>query len=141
MFEEVATEYEIQGLEIDWLIVGWDANYRLGQRTIESWKFVGSEWKRILDRDEQRTLANAYRVLLTRARQGMVIYIPRGNTDDPTRQPAWYDAIFAYLLACGIQELDSEASSVSVNRQPVPSPNDVKVESIAQLGLFSTSKD
>jgi hypothetical protein len=143
MLEEVATEYEIQGLEIDWLIVGWDANYRFGEREIESWKFVGNGWKRILDLDEQRALVNSYRVLLTRARQGMVIYVPRGSSEDETRHPAWYDAIFYFLQACGIQELESSNadSSVSVNRDPVRSEPHVTVQSLVQQGLFSIATD
>jgi Uncharacterized conserved protein (DUF2075) len=67
--------------------------------------FRGDRWCRINDQENQRYLCNAYRVLLTRARQGMVLYVPRGDPSDPTRSPAFYDSTFDYLTELGIPEL------------------------------------
>jgi hypothetical protein len=67
--------------------------------------FRGSGWQRVNDEAKKRYVANSYRVLLTRARQGMVIYVPRGDDHDHTRSPAWYNAIAAFLMDCGIEEL------------------------------------
>jgi hypothetical protein len=106
--EDVATEFDVQGLELDWTCVAWDLNFRRAN----GWharKFEGTKWKEIhaIDGDISKTdyVRNAYRVLLTRARQGMVIFVPRGDPHDPTRPPAEYDAIDAWLEACGIPEL------------------------------------
>ena len=103
--EDPATEFDIQGLELDWIGVCWDADFR---RVGGSWShhaFIGTTWRTLHDASLQRYLENAYRVLLTRARQGMVIYVPKGVVEDPTRPPAIYDAIADYLLQCGIAKL------------------------------------
>ena len=67
--------------------------------------FEGARWERIRSLERQAYLRNAYRVLLTRARQGMVIFVPPGSTDDPTRPPDFYDHTFGYLTEIGIPEL------------------------------------
>ena len=104
--EDVATEFDIQGLELDWCLVGWDADYRYNNGQFEHWKFTGTTWKRRQQEDQQRYLENAYRVLLTRARQGMVIFVPRGDIHDETRQPGYFDKTFEYLLHCGVEILE-----------------------------------
>jgi DUF2075 family protein len=104
--EDVATEFDIQGLELDWCLIGWDADYRYINGTFEHWKFTGTNWKR-RNRDEQkRYLENAYRVLLTRARQGMVIFVPYGEPEDATRIPQYYDDTYEYLAGCGVRTLE-----------------------------------
>ena len=103
--EDVATEFHVQGLELDWTCVVWDADLRYG---IEDWEyrsFVGSKWQKIHLAHRQTYLKNAYRVLLTRARQGMVIVIPPGDHNDPTRDPAFYDPVCSYLVDLGIKEI------------------------------------
>lgn len=103
--EEVATEFDIQGLELDWSVVGWDANLR---RNSEGWafhKFKGTKWQRINNPVDQGYLLNSYRVLLTRARQGFVIYVPKGDSSDPTRLPEYYAPIASYLQLCGIPSM------------------------------------
>ncbi len=99
--EDAATEYHVQGLELDWACVTWDADFRKTSNNWEHWKFVGDRWNRILKKDRQTYLKNAYRVLLTRARQGMVIFVPPGETDDHTRKCEYYDRTFEYLAAIG----------------------------------------
>ena len=101
--EDVATEFHVQGLELDWACVVWDADFRFAARDWEHWSFRGNSWQRILSRERQRYLKNAYRVLLTRARQGMVVVVPRGDDEDPTRRPAYYDATFDYLVQSGME--------------------------------------
>ncbi len=103
--EETATEFDIQGLEIDWTIVCWDADFRIVGRRFESYKFTGTRWNKIKKDDDQLYLKNAYRVLLTRARQGMVIFIPKGDGNDHTRLPEYYDETFKYLNQIGIKEI------------------------------------
>ena len=103
--EDVATEFDIQGLELDWACVTWDADFRF---TDDGWKhrsFRGSRWVNINQPDRQTYLKNAYRVLLTRARQGMVIVVPEGDSTDPTRIPSFYDSTFEYLKGLNLEIL------------------------------------
>jgi hypothetical protein len=100
--EEVATEFQIQGLEIDWACVTWDGDLR---RNAAGWSyhdFRGARWTRVHGADHRRYMLNAYRVLLTRARQGMIVLVPEGDEDDHTRLPAFYDESFAYLRRLGL---------------------------------------
>lgn len=104
--EEVATEFDIQGLELDWTCVCWDADLRFQDGTWEYKSFKGTAWNNVNDDIRKLYLKNAYRVLLTRARQGMVIFIPHGDPTDKTRQPEFYDQTAEYLIRCGIPLLD-----------------------------------
>lgn len=99
--EDVATEFQVQGLELDWICVTWDADLRHTQSGWEHWNFVGSRWNHIRKPERQVYLKNAYRVLLTRARQGMVIVVPPGDSIDPTRNPEFYNSTFDYLRDVG----------------------------------------
>lgn len=103
--EDAATEFGVQGLELDWTCVAWDADLR---RDGNEWilkAFTGTRWHDVNDEFSRSYLKNAYRVLLTRARQGMVIFVPHGSDEDATRQRAFYDQTFDYLLSLGILEL------------------------------------
>lgn len=99
--EEVATEFHVQGLELDWACVTWDGDFRYTDGGWEHWSFCGDRWNRIRKLDRQTYLKNAYRVLLTRARQGMVIVVPQGDPLDPTRQSTYYDPTYDYLQSLG----------------------------------------
>jgi len=99
--EDVATEFQIQGLELDWVCVTWDADFRYRNGVWEHWSFRGNRWVKIRNLERQNYLKNAYRVLLTRARQGMVIVVPQGEIEDPTRSPVFYDQTFEYLADIG----------------------------------------
>jgi len=101
--EDVATEFHIQGLELDWACVTWDADFRHTPDGWQHWSFVGDRWNRIRKPERQTYLKNAYRVLLTRARQGMVIVVPPGDHEDPTRKPEFYDPTFEYLREVGFR--------------------------------------
>lgn len=103
--EDVATEFDAQGLELDWAVVGWDADLRLRGKTWSYHSFRGTVWQSIRDTTRQRYLKNAYRVLLTRCRQGMVIYVPMGDSEDITRAPSLYDNTYKYLAQLGLPEL------------------------------------
>ncbi len=100
--EDVATEFHVQGLELDWTCVVWDADLRHDPQGWQHHEFFGSRWQRIHKPDRQRYLKNAYRVLLTRARQGMVIVVPQGAEEDGTRRDAYYDGTYAYLQSLGL---------------------------------------
>ncbi len=104
--EDAATEFHVQGLELDWVCVVWDGDFRFSPAGWEHWSFRGDRWQRIRKAERQSYLKNAYRVLLTRARQGMAIVVPKGNTSDPTRDPAMYDATYEYLRELGVAVLD-----------------------------------
>ncbi|MDF1781648.1 MAG: DUF2075 domain-containing protein [Alcanivoracaceae bacterium] len=101
--EDVATEFDVQGLELDWCVVAWDADYRYAKQGFEHWRFHGSRWQHRNSEDDKRYLENAYRVLLTRARQGMVVYVPAGDDDDATRLKGFYDATYSHLGQCGFR--------------------------------------
>lgn len=101
--EDVATEFDIQGLELDWSCVAWDANLRKLNGGWEFKSFRGTEWQNINDEIRKRYLLNTYRVLLTRARQGLVVFIPSGDDTDRTRKPEFYDPIYEYFIECGVE--------------------------------------
>ena len=103
--EDCASEFDVQGLELDWTIVAWDADFRYDGQKWTYNKFIGSKWQKVNSETNKLYLKNAYRVLLTRARQGMIIFIPRGDTNDKTRCPEFYDETFKYLKQIGIEEL------------------------------------
>lgn len=102
--EDAATEFEVQGLELDWTIVVWDGD--LIHDGNSDWifrAFKGNKWQYINNKANQRFRRNAYRVLLTRARQGMVIVVPEGNLDDLTRHSVFYDPTWDYLESIGFE--------------------------------------
>jgi hypothetical protein len=101
--EDVVTEFDIQGLEVDWACVTWDADFRYSKGEWQYRSFVGDKWNQIKKHERMVYLKNAYRVLLTRARQGMVIVVPEGDPTDPTRKPEFYDPTFEYLMGVGSQ--------------------------------------
>ena len=100
--EDAATEFQIQGLELDWICLTWDADLRLEDGCWRHHSFRGDAWQHIHKEERKRYLLNAYRVLLTRARQGMVIFVPPGDAEDPTRHPRFYDETFYYLAGLGL---------------------------------------
>ncbi|MDZ4713709.1 MAG: DUF2075 domain-containing protein, partial [bacterium] len=99
--EDVATEFQVQGLELDWSCVTWDGDFRYSQSGWETYSFVGEKWNKIKKPERKQYLKNAYRVLLTRARQGMIIVVPNGDVNDHTRKPEYYDATYNYLRKVG----------------------------------------
>ena len=103
--EDVASEFDVQGLELDWTCVCWDADMRHDGTGWKPHKFKGTRWQSVNDRFLRLYLKNAYRVVLTRARQGMVIFVPKGCDNDPTRDPDLYDGIFTFLQRCGLTAL------------------------------------
>lgn len=105
--EDVATEFQVQGLELDWVCVVWDGDLRMNDGNWSHHQFVGDRWQNIKKEDRQRYLVNAYRVLLTRARQGMVIVVPEGDPNDPTRAGHIYDPTYSFLQQLGLPVLAS----------------------------------
>jgi hypothetical protein len=103
--EAPATEFGIQGLELDWIGVCWDIDLIPGAPTWRTRAFKGTRWQTIHDPAKHQYILNKYRVLLTRAREGMIIWVPRGNPCDSTRPEGPYDAIAAYLRSCGVPEV------------------------------------
>ena len=103
--EDVATEFDIQGLELDWTCLVWDGDFRYTPQGWDHNAFRGSKWNKIRNKESQSYQLNAYRVLMTRARQGMIICVPEGNPDDPTRLPEFYDGTYQYLKSIGIEEI------------------------------------
>lgn len=118
--EEAATEFDIQGLELDWVLVAWDADLRFDGFGWKHMDFRGTAWNTIGNETRKMYLKNAYRVLLTRARQGMVIFVPYGDQKDSTRIPEYYDGTYEYLRKIGINEIDE--STATFGNHPVPLP-------------------
>ncbi len=104
--EDVATEFQIQGLELDWTCVTWDGDLRYTPNGWTYHSFQGTKWQNINKPERQKYLLNAYRVLLTRAREGMIIVIPEGNMEDITRKPAFYNETFTYLKRIGFEVVE-----------------------------------
>jgi len=112
MLETVQNQFQIQGLELDYTIVCWDADLRRENEHWVCYDLSGSRWNKMTKETDGKNTAlqerkNGYRVLLTRARKGMVIFVPKGDTDfqDQTRRPEFYDEIYEYLTSCGAKEL------------------------------------
>jgi len=103
--ENPATEFDIQGLELDWVGVCWDGDFRSVDGCWHYHSFRGTVWQNVNQDAQHVFLTNAYRVLLTRARQGMVIFVPKGDARDKTRLPEFYDGTFNFLKSCGLEEL------------------------------------
>ncbi len=103
--EDVATEFHVQGLELDWVCLSWDGDFRYNGSGWQHFSFRGKKWVHIRQDVRKTYLKNAYRVLMTRARQGMVIFVPKGSKDDPTRSPSYYDGTYSYLQEIGVPEL------------------------------------
>jgi hypothetical protein len=103
--EDVATEFHVQGLELDWACVTWDADFRYTDKGWQHMSFCGDRWNNINKAERKMYLKNAYRVLLTRARQGMVIVVPEGDSYDITRKADYYDSTYDYLKGIGLNIL------------------------------------
>lgn len=111
--EDTATEFDIQGLELDWTCVVWDGDMRYKRGKWAHHQFKNSKWNNINQEQDRDYQENAYRVLLTRARQGMVICVPEGNSrrnaageyEDPSRKPEIYDSTYKYLKSLGLEEI------------------------------------
>jgi len=101
--EDVATEFHVQGLELDWACVAWDADFRYSSNGWQHRSFSGNKWQNINKEERKKYLKNAYRVLLTRARQGMVIVVPNGDIEDATRFPEFYNDTYEYLKSIGFE--------------------------------------
>lgn len=100
-----ATEFGIQGLELDWVGVCWDLDLKRNKKNWDFNAFKGTKWQKVGKNENQNFLINKYRVLLTRAREGMVIFVPQGDDNDPTRPTESYNQIAEYLKSCGVVEI------------------------------------
>ncbi|MCQ6961357.1 DUF2075 domain-containing protein [Mucilaginibacter aquariorum] len=103
--ELAATEYRIQGLELDWVGLCWDLDLRRNKDVWDFKTFSGTKWQNVKALEKQQFFINKYRVLLTRAREGMIIFVPPGDVKDPTRKPSDYNQIADYLISCGVKEI------------------------------------
>ena len=86
---------------MDWAGVCWDADLRRQGHDWAYKRFTGTKWTDKKNEADRRFALNKYRVLLTRAREGMVIWVPQGSSLDETRSPGFYDETADYLAACG----------------------------------------
>jgi hypothetical protein len=108
MLESVQNEYQIQGLELDWTILCWGTDLRFSDGCLRAFSLSGTQWQQRKSISSLAVSKNRYRVLLTRARKGMVIVVPHGDksAEDPTRNPNWDDSNFAWLLSCGARQIE-----------------------------------
>jgi hypothetical protein len=107
--EVFASEFEIQGLELDWIGLCWGGDFIWDGNEWQArkwWQIGTPKWIKTKNAAGIQFRRNAYRVLLTRARQGMVIFVPKGDSSDPTRDPSEFDRTADYLLHCGVRFLD-----------------------------------
>jgi hypothetical protein len=102
--EVAASEFECQGLELDWVGVCWggDLTFNTDTGAWNSHYFSGSRWGKVQKEIDRKYLLNTYRVLLTRARQGLVIWVPKGDSNDETRSPDPFDSTAKYIERCGL---------------------------------------
>lgn len=103
--EIAATEFDIQGLERDWICLAWDINLSKNNSGWVFRDFSGTKWKNITSELRKEYLLNSYRVLMTRGREGLIIFVPVGDEEDITRTPSLYDSIYSYLCQTGAAEL------------------------------------
>lgn len=103
--EDAATEFQVQGLELDWACVIWDADLRFDGHRWSFHSFRGDKWTKVHKEDRMRYMINAYRVLMTRARQGMVVFVPPGDSKDATRVPGFYNGVWNWLDRVGVKSL------------------------------------
>jgi len=118
--EVLATEFCVQGLELDRAGLCWDADLIRVGGAWQARSFRGNAWTLTRTAEARSNRINAYRVLLTRARHGTVVWVPRGDARDRTRDPALYDAIAEHLLACGVAPLDAGANAAEGAEVPDP---------------------
>ena len=103
--EDVASEFAVQGLELDWAGVCWDGDFHYQNGMWVYQAFEGTKWHSMRNEARRVYLKNAYRVILTRARQGMILFVPKGDASDHTRPSSFYDGTFDFLRSCGIPSL------------------------------------
>lgn len=105
MLEVAMTEFECQGLELDWVGLCWGGDFAMSGGSWSFQKLVGTAWRQVRKPATQEFIRNKYRVLLTRAREGMVIWVPEGDANDATRAPSRFEETASYLQACGATTL------------------------------------
>jgi DUF2075 family protein len=101
--EVPANEYTTQGLELDFVGLCWGGDLVWDGDCWQYRQFRGNDWANV-NGDRQRFVANSYRVLMTRGREGLVIWVPEGSKDDPTREPAKFDETASFILSCGARQ-------------------------------------
>ncbi len=126
--EQVATQFSVQGLELDHVGLCWDADLIriVGEAAWRVRSFSGTIWQVRRDTQKIAYRLNTYRVLLTRARYQTIIWVPKGDLIDPTRDPGTLNEIAAFLRCCGALDLVD-------TRAPAPAPNGPKQASLPQL--------
>jgi hypothetical protein len=103
--EVAANEFQIQGLEVDWACVCWGGDFLRASDRWDLKRLRGTAWQKIGQNSARAFVVNSYRVLLTRSRQGIVIFVPYGDDDDSTRPRASLDETAAFLSICGANPL------------------------------------
>jgi DUF2075 family protein len=104
--EDPATEFSIQGLELDWCGLCWGADFRMINADWQLWQFKGTKWQSVNSKSKRQFIINKYRVLLTRSREGLIVWVPSGDDMDSTRQKSFYDSTYNYLVKCGFKDID-----------------------------------
>jgi schlafen family protein len=105
--EVPATEFEIQGLEIDIACLCWGGDF-VWEASSQQWcklRLVGSQWRQVIGEEDSIQVENKYRVLMTRAREGLLIFVPEGSSDDATQDTSAMNDTAQFLLSCGVRPL------------------------------------
>jgi DUF2075 family protein len=103
--EVAASEFECQGLELDWVGVCWGGDFTFDAAT-NGWafrSFSGTRWGHVKSEIDRKYLLNTYRVLLTRARRGLIVWIPPGDPSDETRASDCFNSTAEYIQSCGLR--------------------------------------
>ena len=108
--EVAATQFEVQGLELDWVGLCWGEDLVWVENHWASFNFSGKNWKPNNNKRKHQFRVNGYRVLLTRARQGMIIYVPQPSAADSSRLHKELDSTAQFLIDCGVKEVQPSAS-------------------------------
>jgi DUF2075 family protein len=103
--ELVATEFAVQGLELDWVGLCWGDDFRKEEQGWSYHSFKGTKWQLERQAERKQFIKNKYRVLLTRGREGLILFVPKGSNIDHTRPNKNYDSTYEYLKQIGIAEL------------------------------------
>ena len=117
LLEVAASEFECQGLELDWVGMCWggDLTPSIDSMAWEHWRFKGSKWQNVKQESVQAYTLNRYRVLLTRARNGLIIWVPPGDMNDPTRDPSRFDRVYEVLRQAGVPALEEHFDGESLH--------------------------
>ena len=113
ILEVAATQFEIQGLELDWIGLCWGEDLVWSEGSWKTYRFTNKTWRENHNAVKHAYMLNGYRVLLTRARQGMIIYVPEPTSEDQSRLHNELNHTAEFLIACGAEPVCARAAAAN----------------------------